>query len=159
MLAIGDDAPLFCLPNHDGIELCLQDLRGCFVVLYFYPKDSTPGCTTQACDFSAGLADFSAHGCCVLGISPDSVQSHQRFINKQNLKITLLSDTEHAIALQYGAWGEKKSYGKLYEGILRSTFLINPDGKIAFVWRNVKVKEHANAVFKKLIECKAACDA
>ncbi|MDE7216633.1 MAG: thioredoxin-dependent thiol peroxidase [Helicobacter sp.] len=152
MLTIGDVAPLFCLPSSDGTELCLQNLRGSFVVVYFYPKDSTPGCTTEACDFSASLASFVANGACVLGISPDSMQSHQKFINKHALTIALLSDNNHSVALQYGAWGEKKSYGKTYEGILRSTFLIDKEGRIAFVWHKVKVKDHAKAVLEKLIE-------
>ncbi|MDE7196737.1 MAG: thioredoxin-dependent thiol peroxidase [Helicobacter sp.] len=155
MLTTGDTAPLFCLPSFDGTELCLQNLLGSFVVVYFYPRDSTPGCTTEACDFSASLASFVANGACVLGISPDSMQSHQKFINKHALAITLLCDNDHSVALQYGAWGEKKSYGKTYEGILRSTFLIDKEGKIAFAWYKVKVKDHAKAVLDKLIEIRS----
>lgn len=151
MLTIGDTAPLFCLPSSDGTELCLQNLRNSFVVIYFYPKDSTPGCTTEACDFSTSLAHFVENGACVLGISPDSMQSHQKFINKYTLTIPLLCDVDHSVALQYGAWGEKKMYGKVYEGILRSTFLIDPEGKIAFVWYKVKVKDHVKAVLDKLV--------
>lgn len=155
MLTTNDTAPLFCLPSSDGTELCLQNLHGSFVVLYFYPKDSTPGCTTEACDFSTNLDTFIKNGACVLGVSPDSIQSHQKFINKHELKITLLCDTNHSVALQYGAWGEKKAYGKTYEGLLRSTFLIDPQGKIAFAWYKVKVKDHAKAVLDKLIEIRA----
>ncbi len=149
-LKIGDEAPLFCLPNQDNIEICLRDFRGSFVIIYFYPKDSTPGCTREACDFSVNIKkflDFNAH---VFGISTDSVESHQKFIQKQDLKITLLSDKEHKVCEQYGVWGEKKMYGKTYYGIYRSTFLIHPDGKIYYIWEKVKVDGHVDLVLQEL---------
>ncbi|RAX58026.1 thioredoxin-dependent thiol peroxidase [Helicobacter monodelphidis] len=149
-LKIGDSAPLFCLQNQDGIEICLRDLKGGFVVLYFYPKDSTPGCTTEACEFTANRHEFLTQNAQIFGVSPDSLTSHQKFIQKQNLSITLLSDPTHQCLESYGAWGEKKMYGKVYMGVIRSTFIINPEGKIVAIWRNVKVKGHVEAVLKEL---------
>ncbi len=151
MLKIGDKAPEVTLPNQDDVEISLRDLAGKWVVLYFYPKDNTPGCTTEACDFTATLPQFENLGAVVLGVSPDSTASHQKFIAKQKLDITLLSDSTTDTAQRYGVWQLKKFCGKEYMGIVRSTFLINPDGKIAHIWSNVKVKEHANEV-KKVLE-------
>lgn len=122
------------------------------MVVYFYPKDKTPGCTTEACDFRDRLEILSARGAVVLGISPDSVKSHQSFISKESLNFTLLSDTQKSVLKSYGAWGLKKLYGKEYEGVIRSTFLINPQGKIAYIWKNVKVKGHIAEVLAKLKE-------
>ena len=150
MLNIGDQAPAFSLPNQDNVEISLRDLEGKWVVLYFYPKDSTPGCTTEACDFTAALPQFEDLGAVILGVSPDSTTSHQKFIAKQKLEITLLSDTTTSVAQNYGVWQLKKFCGKEYMGIVRSTFLIDPSGKIAHSWSNVKVKEHANEVKKAL---------
>ena len=150
MLKIGDQAPLLTLPNQDNVEISLRDLEGKWVVLYFYPKDSTPGCTTEACDFTAALPAFEDLNAVVLGVSPDSTASHQKFIAKQKLEITLLSDMDTEVAQRYGVWLLKKFCGKEYMGIVRSTFLIDPSGKIAGLWSNVKVKDHANEVKKAL---------
>ncbi len=152
MIEIGQEAPKFCLPNQDNEEICLRDFAGSWVVLYFYPKDNTPGCTTEALDFSANLEEFAQLGATILGVSPDSVKRHQNFIQKKDLKITLLSDESKEVAKAYGVWQLKKSFGKEYMGIVRSTFLINPDGKIAYKWEKVKVKGHVEAVLKKLKE-------
>ena len=151
MLKIGDNAPELTLPNQDDVEISLRDLAGKWIVLYFYPKDNTPGCTTEACDFTATLPQFDTLGAVVLGVSPDSTASHQKFIAKQKLDITLLSDSTTQIAQRYGVWQLKKFCGKEYMGIVRSTFLIDPEGKIAEIWSNVKVKDHASEV-KKVLE-------
>ncbi|MDD2383272.1 MAG: thioredoxin-dependent thiol peroxidase [Sulfurospirillaceae bacterium] len=146
MLKIGDKAPAFSLPNQDDVEISLRDLEGKWIVLYFYPKDNTPGCTTEACDFTASLPQFEAQGAVILGISPDSTKKHRSFIEKQKLDITLLADESTEVAQSYGVWQLKKFCGKEYMGIVRSTFLINPEGKIAHIWSSVKVAGHANAV-------------
>lgn len=143
---VGKAAPQFSLKNQDGIEISLKDLKGKWVVLYFYPKDNTPGCTVEACDFSAALPDFKELDAVVLGVSPDSVKSHQNFIQKQNITFTLLSDEEKEVAKAYDVWKLKKNYGKEYMGVERSTFLIDPEGKIAKIWRKVSVKGHADEV-------------
>jgi thioredoxin-dependent peroxiredoxin len=150
MLTIGDKAPALSLPNQDNVEISLRDLEGKWIVLYFYPKDSTPGCTTEACDFTAALPSFEGLNAVVLGVSPDSTASHQKFITKQKLEITLLSDVSTEVAQSYGVWQLKKFCGKEYMGIVRSTFLIDPSGKIAKLWSNVKVKDHASEVKKAL---------
>ena len=147
---VGAEAPDFCLPDQDGNEVCLHDLRGRWVVLYFYPKDNTSGCTREAVDFSTHLDDFTARGAVILGVSPDSVQSHQKFRQKHELRVTLLSDPEHQVLEAYGAWGKKKMYGREYWGVIRSTFLIDPEGRIAAVWPKVKVKGHVEDVLATL---------
>ncbi len=152
MIEVGQKAPEFCLPNQDNIEICLRDLKGKWVVLYFYPKDLTPGCTTEACEFTEALPDFEGLDAIILGVSPDSVQKHQKFIEKKDLKITLLSDEDKEVLKAYGAWGPKKLYGKEYEGVIRSTFIIDPEGKIAAVWPKVRVKGHVEAVKQRLEE-------
>ncbi len=152
MPEIGDVAPEFCLPDQDGKEVCLKDFRGKWVVLYFYPKDNTSGCTREAIDFTENLKDFEALDAVVLGVSKDSVKSHKNFREKHNLKITLLSDPEHRVIEAYGAWKLKKRYGREYFGTERSTFIIDPDGKIRYIWRNVKVKGHVEEVKNKLKE-------
>ena len=154
MVEVGQKAPEFCLPNQDNVEICLRDLKGKWVVLYFYPKDLTPGCTTEACEFTEALPDFEGLDAIILGVSPDSVQKHQKFIEKKDLKITLLSDEDKEVLKAYGAWGPKKLYGKEYEGVIRSTFIIDPEGKIAAVWPKVRVKGHVEAVKQKLEELK-----
>ena len=121
-LQIKEEAPLFSLPNQDNAEISLRDFRGSYVVLYFYPKDKTPGCTTEACDFRDSMESLNALGAVVLGVSPDSVKSHQSFIGKESLNFTLLSDTNKEVLKMYGAFGVKKLYGKEYEGVIRSTF-------------------------------------
>lgn len=149
-LTINQEAPLFTLPNQDNAEISLKDLRGSYIILYFYPKDKTPGCTTEACDFRDNLKDLQSLNAIVLGISPDSAKSHQSFIEQEHLNFTLLSDTHKEVLKLYNAWGAKKLYGKEYEGVIRSTFIINPEGKIVAIWRNVKVKGHINEVKEKL---------
>ena len=151
-LSINVQAPNFSLPNQDSAEISLQDFSGSWVVLYFYPKDKTPGCTKEACDFRDNLLELNGLSAVVLGVSPDSVKSHQSFIEKEKLNFTLLSDSNKNVLKAYGAWGLKKLYGKEYEGVIRSTFIINPQGKIAFMWKNVKVKGHIEAIKEKLKE-------
>ena len=152
MLKVGDKAPAFCLPNQDEEEVCLRDLQGSWVILYFYPKDNTPGCTTEACEFTAAVPDFSGLGATILGVSPDSPRKHRNFIEKKALGITLLSDEEKEVCSAYGVWQLKKNYGREYMGVVRSTFIIDPDGKIAAVWEKVRVKGHVEAVKEKLAE-------
>lgn len=146
-LKAGDIAPDFTLLRDGGSEISLSSLQPAQkVVLYFYPKDSTPGCTLEANDFSALHAEFAAAETIVIGISKDSVKSHDNFCKKQNLKVILASDSEGKTCEYYRVWGEKKLYGKTFMGIERTTFLINRDGKIAQVWNKVAVKGHAAAV-------------
>jgi peroxiredoxin Q/BCP len=150
MIQLESKAPEFCLPNQDDVEICLRDLRGKWIVLYFYPKDNTPGCTTEACDFSEAAPDFSTLNAVIIGVSADSTKSHRGFIEKKDLMITLLSDESTSMMQEYGVWALKKNYGKEYMGIVRSTLIINPDGIIKAIWKNVKVKEHARIVKEKL---------
>jgi len=156
MSLLNKKAPEFCLPNQDDTEICLRDLKGKWIVLYFYPKDSTPGCTTEACDFSEKETEFEDMDTIILGVSPDSTKSHRNFIAKKELKISLLSDSEKETLKAYEAWGLKKLYGKEYEGVIRSTFIINPDGNIAAEWLKVKVKGHAEEVKERLSELQQA---
>ncbi|HKK21384.1 MAG TPA: thioredoxin-dependent thiol peroxidase [candidate division Zixibacteria bacterium] len=148
----GDKAPAFTLPDQSGNKVKLADFAGKWLVLYFYPKDDTPGCTTEACDFTNGLKGFEKLNSTVLGVSRDSLESHKKFIAKYKLKITLLSDPDHKVMEKYGAFGIKKMYGKEVEGVIRSTFLIDPKGKIAWAWRSVKAAGHADKVREKLEE-------
>ncbi len=150
MIEAGDDAPPFCLPDQDGREVCLEDLWGRWAVLYFYPKDNTAGCTREALDFTEKMEDFRFLGAEVLGVSPDSPASHQRFRDKKGIEVRLLSDPDHSVLEAYGAWGLKKMYGKEYQGVLRSTAIIDPEGKIARIWRKVRVKGHAEEVKEAL---------
>jgi peroxiredoxin Q/BCP len=154
MLKVGDKAPDFCLPNQDGEEVCLRDFLGSWIVLYFYPKDNTPGCTTEALDFTALKGEFESEGATIFGISPDSVVKHINFIKKRELDIPLLSDENKEVIKSYGVWQLKKNFGKEYMGVVRTTFLINPDGEIAYIWNKVRVKEHAKKVLEKLKELK-----
>lgn len=149
-LESGSLAPAFRAQDSFGLEVNLSDFIGKNVVLYFYPKDNTPGCTTEAQDFSALLEEFENLNCVILGVSPDSQKSHQNFITKQNLKITLLSDTDKQIATSYGAYGEKLMYGKKVMGIIRSSFVIDTEGKIAKAYYNVKAKGHAKKVLEDM---------
>ena len=149
---IGDSVPDFCLPNQDEEEICLRDIRGRWIVLYFYPKDNTPGCTTEACDFTAALPDFEGLDAIVLGVSPDSPKIHRNFIEKKDLKITLLADEEKELCNLFGCWQLKKNYGREYMGVVRSTFIIGPDGKVAAKWEKVRVKGHVDEVKAKLEE-------
>ena len=146
MLKEGVRAPLFCLPNELDENICLENFEGKWVIVYFYPKDMTPGCTTEACDFSDNFQEFKDMNAEIIGISPDAPKSHTKFIEKYNLEHILLSDPEHGVLKKYGVWQMKKMYGKEYMGVVRSTFLINPEGKIAKVWEKVKVKDHVEDV-------------
>lgn len=154
MPKVGDKAPAFTLKNQDEKDVSLADFKGKWVVLYFYPKDNTSGCTLEAQDFTAANPDFAGLDAVVLGVSPDSCQSHRKFIEKQDLDLTLLADPDHEALEKYGVWQEKKNYGRTYMGVVRSTFLIDPEGKIAAVWEKVKVKGHVDAVKEKLQELK-----
>lgn len=149
---IEDQAPDFMAKDQKGDLVSLANFSNCWLVLYFYPKDNTPGCTTEAIYFTQFLSEFTTLNTKIVGVSPDSEKSHCKFIEKHNLSIQLLSDPEHQVAEAYGAWGLKKFIGKEYMGIIRSTFLINSKGKIAYIWPNVRVKGHVTAVLKKLKE-------
>ncbi len=155
MLEVGTQVPDFCLPNQDEEEICFRDIKGKWIVLYFYPKDNTPGCTTEACDFTAAVPDFTDLDAIVLGVSPDSAEKHRKFIEKKELGITLLADEEKELCNLFGIWQLKKFMGKEYMGVVRSTFIIDPDGKIAANWTKVRVKEHVDAVKAKLQELQA----
>ena len=144
----------FCLSNKDNIKLCLRDFIGKWTILYFYTKDNTPGCTTKAKEFSELLEEFEKENAVVIGISPDSPKKHCNFIQKHNLKIILLSDEEKKVIKEFGAWGKKKAYGKEYEGVIRSTFIINPNGEIVKEYKKVKAKGHAKQVLENLKEIK-----
>ena len=148
----GKKAPSFSLNDQDGDKIKLNDLAGQWVVLYFYPRDDTPGCTIEARDFTASFRAFQKLGAIVYGCSPDSVESHQKFIRKYKLKIGLLSDPNHKTMQKYGAWGEKNMYGNITVGVIRSTVLIDPNGKVARHWKRVKTKGHADSVQKTLEE-------
>ena len=151
-LEVGDKAPEFEALNQDGVKVTLKDFIGKNVVLYFYPKDNTPGCTTEACEFSANYDQFIKNDTVIIGVSPDSVKSHVGFIAKQNLKHILLSDEDKEISKLYGVWQVKKNYGKEYLGIVRSTFVIGKDGKIVKIYKSVKAKDHAAKVLADLVK-------
>lgn len=148
-------APEFCLPDQDRNQVCLKDFAGKWVVLYFYPKDMTKGCTLEAIDFSSALPEFDQMNAVILGVSPDSVANHQKFRAKEDLQVTLLSDPEHTVLEQYGVWQLKKMYGREYYGVVRSTFLIDPKLSIVQSWRKVRVKGHVKAVKNALRELQA----
>ncbi|HNX49319.1 MAG TPA: peroxiredoxin [Thermoanaerobaculaceae bacterium] len=154
-LSVGSPAPGFSLPDQQGSRVSLESLAGTWVVLYFYPKDDTPGCTTEACEFTDSIAQFDGLDAVVLGCSPDSPDSHARFIAKHGLKLRLLSDPEHAVLAAYGAWGEKQMYGRAVTGVIRSTVIIDPKGRVAAHWPTVKAAGHAAEVAAKLAELKA----
>ncbi len=149
-LSAGSKAPLFCLSDQLDTKTCLKDQSGKWVVLYFYPKDNSPGCTIEAMDFSKEKKNFEKENAVIFGISPDSGKNHCDFIEKRNLSITLLSDSDHSVAEKYGVWGVKKLYGREFSGIRRSTFLVDPQGTITFTWYGVSVIGHAAEVLKKL---------
>ena len=150
MLKEGAKAPAFSLPSDDGGTVALKDLKGKKVVLYFYPKDDTSGCTTEACEFRDSWAAVKRKGAVVLGVSPDGVKSHGKFKEKYDLPFPLLADEDHAVAEAYGAWGEKSMYGRKYFGILRTTFVIDEAGRVAKVFEKVKPKGHAAEVLAAL---------
>ncbi|MBL0708499.1 MAG: thioredoxin-dependent thiol peroxidase [Sulfurimonas sp.] len=155
MLKIDEKAPEFCLPNQDDIEICLRDIKGKWIVLYFYPRDNTPGCTTEACEFSEAVSDFCDLDAIILGVSADSTKKHRNFIEKKELGITLLSDEDTKMMQEYGVWQLKKNYGKEYMGIVRTTFIINPDGIIKALFEKVRVKEHVAKVQAELERLKS----
>ena len=150
MIKLEEKAPEFCLPNQDDIEICLRDLQGKWVVLYFYPRDNTPGCTTEACEFTEAAPDFSELDAIILGVSADSTKKHRNFIEKKELGITLLSDEDTSMMQEYGVWQLKKNYGKEYMGIVRTTLIINPEGVVKALFEKVRVKEHVAKVQAEL---------
>lgn len=150
MIDEGEQAPDFTLPDADGEPVTLSELRGQPVVIYFYPRDDTSGCTTQACGIRDAWAEFEEADAVVLGISPDGVDSHARFREKYDLPHTLLADPERRVIDAYGAWGTRRMYGKEYEGVIRSTFLVDRDGIVAARWPKVRPKEHAQQVLGAL---------
>jgi peroxiredoxin Q/BCP len=156
MLQAGDQAPDFELPDQNGDLVSLSDLRGQTVVLYFYPRADTPGCTTQACGIRDRRAEYDEAGARVIGISPDEVGDLEKFAGKYGLDFTLLADADHAVAEAYGVWGEKSMYGKKYMGVTRSTFIVDPEGKMARVFPKVSPKKHDNLVLKALGELATA---
>ncbi|HEU5105401.1 MAG TPA: thioredoxin-dependent thiol peroxidase [Solirubrobacterales bacterium] len=156
MLAEGDKAPSFTLPDQNGDKVKLSDLKGQTVVLYFYPKANTSGCTTQACGVRDRKADYEAAGARVIGISPDEVKDVDKFAGKYDLEFTLLADADHAVADKYGTWVEKSMYGRKYMGVARATFIIDPKGKIAKVFPKVQPKKHVDLVLKALGELAVA---
>jgi peroxiredoxin Q/BCP len=149
-LSIGDPAPDFSLPSDDGRTVSLADLRGRKVIVYFYPAAMTPGCTKQACDFTDSLSSLQAHGYEVLGLSPDSPAKLAKFRDRDGLTITLLSDADRSVMQAYGAFGEKKLYGKTVEGVIRSTFVVDEDGKVALAQYNVKATGHVTKLRRDL---------
>lgn len=167
MLEVGNKAPDFCAKNQDDIEICSRDLKGKWIVLYFYPKDLTPGCTTQACDFTDQHMQFDDLDAMILGVSPDSTKKHRDFIEKKDLTITLLSDETKKMCEDYGVWQLKQFMGKEFMGVVRTTFIINPEGNIAAVWDKVNVRKkksvkgekievlHVSEVREKLAELQA----
>jgi len=149
---IGDKSPQFSLPDQNEKIISLKDFSEKWIILYFYPKDNTSGCTKEAIGFTEVKDELEKSGVFVLGISPDSPKSHRNFIEKKELRITLLSDPEHKVLEKFGAWRLKKNYGREYYGVIRSTFIISPEKKIVYRWKNVKVNGHVEAVMKKLKE-------
>lgn len=154
VLTVGEPAPGFVLPSDGGDEVSLSGLRGRWVVVYFYPRDDTPGCTVEAREFTALADAFEAEGAVVLGVSKDTVASHCKFRDKHGLKVRLVSDVGLDVHKAYGAWGEKNMYGKRVEGTLRSTVLIDAEGTIRRVWRSVRAAGHAGQVLEALRESK-----
>lgn len=154
MIQIGDTAPEFCLHDGDDREICLNSYRGKWVVLYFYPKDNTSACTREAMDFTEALVPLHEMGAEVLGVSRDSPESHRKFAARHDLKIELLSDPDHKVMDEYGVWALKKMYGREVFGTIRSTFLIDPEGRLARIWRSVKVKGHVDSVVESLKDLK-----
>ena len=156
MVAQGSSAPDFTLPDQDGHDVTLSELRGRPVVLYFYPKADTPGCTTQACGIRDHNADYDKTGARVVGVSPDTVAAQRNFADKYNLDFTLLADEHHEVAELYGVWGEKKMYGKTYMGVQRATFIIDPEGKVAHVIPKASPKTHDDVVLGALADLASA---
>ena len=155
MIKIDEKAPDFCLPNQDDVEICMRDLKGKWIVLYFYPRDNTPGCTTEACEFTEAAPDFSDLDAIIIGVSADTTKKHRSFIEKKNLGITLLSDEDTSMMQTYGVWQPKKFMGKEFLGILRTTLIINPEGIVKAVFEKVRVKEHVAKVKETLLSLSA----
>jgi len=151
----GKKAPAFTLTDAAGEKHKLADYAGRWVVLYFYPRADTPGCTTQACEFTESIKDFETLDAAVIGVSPDPPEDLKRFADKYKLKVTLLSDPDHKMMVKYGAWGEKNMYGKISEGVIRSTVIVDPAGKVAHHWKKVQAKGHAGKVREKIAELRA----
>jgi peroxiredoxin Q/BCP len=154
ILEVGNKAPDFTIPNQDGKPINLEKLSGKWTVIYFYPRDDTPGCTIEANEFTELYSEFQDNDAVVIGVSPDNEAKHCKFIDKYDLKVELLADTEKTMLSDYGVWKEKSMYGKTYMGVVRTTYLINPDGNISEAWPNVKAKGHAEAVLNRLIDLK-----
>jgi peroxiredoxin Q/BCP len=154
ILEVDDSAPDFAIPNQNGEIINLKNFEDEWSVIYFYPRDDTPGCTVEAKEFTDLNKQFVKLGCHIIGVSPDNEAKHCKFIDKYNLKIDLLADTEKTMLSDYGVWQEKSMYGKTYMGVVRTTYLINPDGNISEAWPKVKAKGHAEAVLNRLIELK-----
>ena len=152
MITVGKKAPSFTLSNQDDDPVRLADYKGQWVVLYFYPRDDTPGCTKEACEFTAGIRGFNALDAVVLGCSPDTPERHRAFVRKHRLKVTLLSDPTHMVMEKYGAWGEKVLYGKTTVGVRRSTVIIDRAGMVAHHWRAARAAGHADKVQEKVAE-------
>ena len=152
MLKQGRQVPEFTLKNQDAVQISLKEIKGKWIVMYFYPKDDTPGCTEEALDFTKLASAFEQHSTVVIGVSPDSVKSHTGFVDKHKLDLTLLSDPEHTLIEAFGAWQLKKNSGKEHHGVVRSTFLINPEGTIVHAWPKVSAKGHAEEVLEKVKE-------
>lgn len=143
-------APTFCLPDQNNNKVCLKDFEGKHVILYFYPRDNTPGCTIEAIDFTKLKKEFEKLNAIIIGVSKDSCESHIKFIDKQKLNLLLLSDVDHKVMEKYDVWQEKSMYGKKFLGVVRSTFLINPQGELIKEWRKVKARGHAQEVLDYL---------
>ena len=155
MISIGNNAPQFTLSTNGGGQFSLADATGKYLILYFYPKDDTPGCTKEAIGFSEASAAFDAQNAMVVGVSRDTVKKHDKFIGKYDLRIPLISDEEGGLCEAFGTWVEKNMYGKTYMGIERATFLISPDGKVLHIWRKVKVRGHVEEVLAQLQSLKS----
>lgn len=150
MLEVGQTAPSFCAPNQDDIEICSRDLLGKWIVLYFYPRDLTPGCTNEACDFTAAEPEFDDLDAIILGVSPDDSAKHRKFIEKKELSITLLADVDKKMCEDYGVWQLKKFMGRESMGVVRTTFIINPKGEIAAMWPKVSVRKKKTVKGEKI---------
>ncbi len=150
LLNEGDKAPEFTGVNQNGETVSLSDFLGKKVILYFYPKDNTPGCTAESCNLNDNYADLTEKGFEVIGVSPDGITSHQKFIAKYNLAFTLIADTEHSILEAYNAWGLKKNYGREYMGVIRTTYIIDEEGKISKIIKKVNTKDHTNQIYSEL---------
>ncbi|MAE65210.1 MAG: peroxiredoxin [Phycisphaeraceae bacterium] len=155
-IKIGNKAPAFTLEDQHGDKVALKDLAGQWVVLYFYPKDDTPGCTKEACQFTESIKSFEKLNATVFGVSPDDAPSHRKFIDKFKLKVDLLCDPRRRMMPKYDAWGEKNMYGKITEGVIRSTVIVDPDGRVAHHWKRVQADGHAAQVKTRLEALQAA---